>query len=104
MLTFPRARRSGTARRPAQTAGLLLLQPRRRHGDLLVSLGIAALLHEEPYGAAVRAAERRGRQGTRQRRPGKRRPGNAARAVIEERLEARRREALGYMNRRLWEE
>ena len=74
------------------------------HGDLLVSLGIAALLHEEPYGAAVRAAERRGRQGNRQRRPGKRRLGNAARAVIEERLEASRREALEYMNRRLWEE
>ena len=37
LLTFPRARRLGTARRPAQKAGLLRLQPRRRHGDVLVT-------------------------------------------------------------------
>ena len=74
------------------------------HGDLLVSLGIAAALHEAPYDVEVNVRERRQRPETRTRKQGRAYLTNAARLVIQERLEASRREAEEYLLRGFWRE
>lgn len=63
------------------------------HGDLLVSTGLAAVLHEHPHSFMVHARERRDRPGHRERHVGTPRQGSAARQVIKQRLEDSRRES-----------
>ena len=63
------------------------------HGDLLVSTGLAAVLHEHPHARVVNVRERRGRPGYRERRAGTPRRGGAARQLIRQRLEESERAA-----------
>ena len=56
------------------------------HGDILVALGVAAVLHETPHASMVTAQARRlGPDRVIERRPGTRHYGSQALAVIEQR-------------------
>jgi len=69
------------------------------HGDLLVALGIAALLHEAPWSSQITAMARKyGPDRVHERRPGNRHfRGDTARQVVEDRLSESEREAQEYM-------
>ncbi len=67
------------------------------HGDLLVAAGIAATLHETPWSSQVNMRAR-SRGPDRERRPGNRRRGEAARDVVDTRLNQSRAEAEAYMD------